>query len=39
MTTLQFKNHQVWQYLTEILENLDPNSLVQKLLYNQWLLG
>jgi hypothetical protein len=30
MTTLQFKNHQVWQDLTEILENLDPNSLVQK---------
>jgi hypothetical protein len=30
MTTLQLKNHQVWQDLTEILENLDPNSLVQK---------
>ncbi|MFN5871852.1 MAG: hypothetical protein ACK44G_04815 [Aphanizomenon sp.] len=30
MTTLQLKNHQIWQDLTEILENLDPNSLVQK---------
>jgi hypothetical protein len=30
MTTLKLKNHQVWQDLTEILENLDPNSLVQK---------
>ncbi|WP_413172810.1 hypothetical protein [Anabaena azotica] len=30
MTTLQLKNHQVWQDLTEILENLDTNSLVQK---------
>ncbi|MFO0097681.1 MAG: hypothetical protein ACK52E_06385 [Aphanizomenon sp.] len=30
MTTLKLKNHQIWQDLTEILENLDPNSLVQK---------
>ena len=30
MTTLQLKNHQIWQDLTEILDNLDPNSLVQK---------
>ena len=30
MTTLQLKNHQIWQDLTEILENLDTNSLVQK---------
>ena len=30
MTTLQLKNHKIWQDLTEILENLDPNSLVQK---------
>ncbi|MFM7406756.1 MAG: hypothetical protein ACKO3K_08855 [Cuspidothrix sp.] len=30
MTTLQLKNHQVWQDLNEILENLNPNSLVQK---------
>jgi len=30
MTTLQLKNHQVWQDISEILENLDPNSLVQK---------
>ncbi|ALB41310.1 MULTISPECIES: hypothetical protein [Nostocales] len=30
MTTLKLKNHQIWQDLTEILENLDTNSLVQK---------
>jgi hypothetical protein len=30
MNTLQLKNHQVWQDLTEILENLDTNSLVQQ---------
>ncbi|MFM6278916.1 MAG: hypothetical protein ACKN9K_11290, partial [Dolichospermum sp.] len=30
MTTVQLKNHQIWQDLTEILENLDTNSLVQK---------
>ena len=30
MTTLQLKNHKIWQDLTEILENLDTNSLVQK---------
>ncbi|MBD1216481.1 MAG: hypothetical protein H9536_03890 [Aphanizomenon flos-aquae Clear-A1] len=30
MTTLKLKNHQIWQDLTEILENLDPNSLAQK---------
>jgi hypothetical protein len=30
MTTLKLKNHKIWQDLTEVLENLDPNSLVQK---------
>jgi hypothetical protein len=30
MTTLKLKNHQIWQDLTEILESLDTNSLVQK---------
>jgi hypothetical protein len=30
MTTLKLKNHQVWQDISEILENLDTNSLVQK---------
>lgn len=32
MTTLQLKNHPVWQDLTEILENLDANNLVKELL-------
>ncbi|WP_071189908.1 hypothetical protein [Trichormus sp. NMC-1] len=32
MTTLQLKNHPVWQDLTEILENLDTNTLVRQLL-------
>ncbi|MDZ8189396.1 MAG: hypothetical protein RMX96_31735 [Nostoc sp. ChiSLP02] len=30
MTRLELKNHQVWQDLTEILENLDSNILVQE---------
>ncbi|MHC5614594.1 MAG: hypothetical protein ACYTXA_27345 [Nostoc sp.] len=30
MTRLELKNHQVWQDLTEILENLDANILVQE---------
>ncbi|MCW5317310.1 hypothetical protein GTQ43_26955 [Nostoc sp. KVJ3] len=30
MTRLELKNHQVWQDLTEILENLDVNILVQE---------
>lgn len=30
MTMLELKNHQVWQDLTEILENLDANILVQE---------
>ncbi|MBD2595094.1 hypothetical protein H6G74_12230 [Nostoc spongiaeforme FACHB-130] len=30
MTMLELKNHQVWQDLTEILENLDTNFLVQE---------
>jgi hypothetical protein len=30
MTTLKLKNHKIWQDLTEVLENLDTNSLVQK---------
>jgi hypothetical protein len=28
MTKLELKNHPVWQDLTEVLENLDANSLV-----------
>ncbi|MFB2938124.1 hypothetical protein ACE1B6_22995 [Aerosakkonemataceae cyanobacterium BLCC-F154] len=28
MTKLELKNHQVWQDLTEILENIDANKLV-----------
>jgi hypothetical protein len=32
MTTLQLKNHPVWQDLTEILENLDPNTLAKEIL-------
>lgn len=28
MTILELKNHPVWQDLTEVLENLDANSLV-----------
>ena len=32
MTTLQLKNHPVWQDLTEIIENLDANNLVKQLL-------
>lgn len=28
MTKLELKNHQVWQDLTEILENIDTNKLV-----------
>ncbi|MFB2898203.1 hypothetical protein ACE1CI_35245 [Aerosakkonemataceae cyanobacterium BLCC-F50] len=28
MTKLELKNHQVWQDLTEILENIDANALV-----------
>lgn len=30
MTRLEFKNHQVWRDLTEILENLDVNILVEE---------
>ncbi|MEH2197620.1 hypothetical protein [Nostoc sp.] len=30
MTRLELKNHQVWRDLTEILENLDANILVQE---------
>jgi hypothetical protein len=30
MTRLELKNHQVWLDLTEILENLDANILVQE---------
>ncbi|BDI15096.1 hypothetical protein ANSO36C_08980 [Nostoc cf. commune SO-36] len=30
MTILELKNHQVWRDLTEILENLDANILVQE---------
>jgi hypothetical protein len=30
MTMLELKNHQVWRDLTEILENLDANILVQE---------
>ena len=30
MTRLELKNHQVWRDLTEILENLDGNILVQE---------
>lgn len=30
MTKLELKNHQVWQYLTEILENLDADKLVKE---------
>ncbi|MEH2286245.1 hypothetical protein [Nostoc sp.] len=30
MTRLELKNHQVWRDLTEILENLDTNILVQE---------
>ncbi|QLE49837.1 hypothetical protein FD724_18240 [Nostoc sp. C057] len=30
MTRLKLKNHQVWRDLTEILENLDANILVQE---------
>ncbi|MDZ8236536.1 MAG: hypothetical protein RMZ69_05050 [Nostoc sp. ChiQUE01a] len=30
MTRLELKNHQVWQDLTEILEDLDSNRLVQE---------
>ncbi len=30
MTKLELKNHQVWHDLTEILANLDVNSLVQE---------
>ncbi|MDZ8025308.1 MAG: hypothetical protein RMY36_025470 [Nostoc sp. SerVER01] len=30
MTRLELKNHQVWQYLTEILQSLDANLLVQE---------
>ncbi|MFN6462324.1 MAG: hypothetical protein RMZ41_010800 [Nostoc sp. DedVER02] len=30
MITLELKNHQVWQDLTEILESLDSNLLVQE---------
>jgi hypothetical protein len=32
MTRLELKNHQVWRDLTEILENLDANILVQDVL-------
>ncbi|MEG3974748.1 hypothetical protein QT970_09010 [Microcoleus sp. herbarium8] len=28
MTIIELKNHRVWQDLTEVLENLDANSLV-----------
>ncbi len=28
MTKLELKNHQVWQDLTEILENIDTNALI-----------
>ncbi|RCJ38725.1 hypothetical protein A6770_12520 [Nostoc minutum NIES-26] len=30
MTRLELKNHQVWQNLTEILQSLDANLLVQE---------
>ncbi|MBE8991378.1 hypothetical protein [Nostoc sp. LEGE 12450] len=30
MTRLELKNHQVWQDLTEILQSLDANHLVQE---------
>lgn len=30
MTRLELKNHQVWQDLTEILQSLDANLLVQQ---------
>lgn len=30
MTILKLKNHQIWQDLTEILENLDANILVKE---------
>lgn len=30
MTKLELKNHQVWQELTEILENIDANALVSE---------
>lgn len=30
MTNLELKNHQVWQDLTEILENIDANKLVME---------
>ncbi|NET01446.1 MAG: hypothetical protein F6K61_12910 [Sphaerospermopsis sp. SIO1G1] len=32
MTILQLKNHPVWQNLAEIIEKLDANNLVQKIL-------
>ncbi|MBW4671321.1 MAG: hypothetical protein KME60_28840 [Cyanomargarita calcarea GSE-NOS-MK-12-04C] len=30
MTQLELKNHQVWRYLTEILEHFDANALVRE---------
>ena len=30
MTKLEFKNHQVWHNLTEVLTNLDANALIQE---------
>ncbi|VXD23633.1 conserved hypothetical protein [Planktothrix serta PCC 8927] len=30
MTILEFKNHPVWQDLTEVLENLNANALVRE---------
>ncbi len=30
MTFLELKNHQVWHDLTEVLENIDANSLVKE---------
>lgn len=30
MTFLELKNHQVWHDFTEILENLDPNMLIEE---------
>ncbi|MDZ7956245.1 hypothetical protein [Nostoc sp. DedQUE09] len=30
MTRLELKNHQIWQDLTEILQSLDTNVIVQE---------
>ncbi len=30
MTSLELKNHQVWHDLTQVLENIDPNTLIEE---------